>query len=243
MSISILIPCYNESEKIFELVQLLHNLKISLSRESISLNFLLVDNGCTDETFQKLEIVKPDHASCCRTEILQVTENIGYGFGVKSALEVTHGKTVCILPADGKYDFSEVTCLISTYVQTLTRDVLLKGVRSNRNDPVVIQVLSFFYTKLVNVLTGIRVKDVNGLPKIFFNDFTSRDIQLMSNTACLDATLLSLWARKGRRFKELPLNFTQNLEGKTSWSGKRTVTTLKMFQELVRSTLRIRIAL
>ena len=243
MNISILIPCYNESEKIFELIQLLHNLNVSLSRERVSLDFLLVNNGCTDDTFQKLDIVKPDHASCCRIQILQVTENIGYGFGVKSALQVTYGKSVCILPADGKYDFSEVGYLISTYVDSLSQDLLLKGVRSNRNDPIVIQLLSFLYTKLVNLLTGIRVKDVNGLPKIFLNDFTSRDVRLMSNTACLDATLLSLWARKGRGFKELPIIFTQNLEGKTSWSGKRTVTTLKMFQELVRSTLRIRIAL
>ena len=243
MNISILIPCYNESEKIFELIQLLHNLNISLSRENVSLNFLLVNNGCTDDTFQKLDIEKLGHVSCCRIQTLQVTENIGYGFGVKSALEVTHGKTVCILPADGKYDFSEVSYLMSAYVETLTQDVLLKGFRSNRNDPILIQILSFFYTKLVNVLMGIRVKDVNGLPKIFLNDFTSKDSRLMSITACLDATLLSLWARKGRRFKELPLNFTQNLDGKTSWSGKRTVTTLKMFQELVRSTLRIRIAL
>jgi glycosyltransferase involved in cell wall biosynthesis len=243
MNISILIPCYNESKKILELIQLLHNLNISLSRESISLNFLLVDNGCSDDTFRKLDIEKPDHVACCLIQTLQVTENIGYGFGVKSALEATHGKTVCILPADGKYDFTEISYLISTYVGTRSQDVLLKGVRHNRNDPKVIRILSFFYTKLVNVLTGIKVKDVNGLPKIFLNNFTSRDIQLMSNTACLDATLLSLWARKGGRFKELPLNFTQNLEGETSWSGKRTVTTLKMFQELVRSTLRIRIAL
>ncbi len=243
MNISILIPCYNESKKILELIQLLHNLNIALSRESISLNFLLVDNGCSDDTFRKLDIEKPDHVACCLIQTLQVTENIGYGFGVKSGLEATHGKTVCILPADGKYDFTEISFLISTYVGTRSQDVLLKGVRHNRNDPTVIRILSFFYTKLVNVLTGIKVKDVNGLPKIFLNNFTSRDIQLMSNTACLDATLLSLWARKGGRFKELPLNFTQNLEGETSWSGKRTVTTLKMFQELVRSTLRIRIAL
>jgi glycosyltransferase involved in cell wall biosynthesis len=243
MNITILVPCYNESEEILELIQSLHNLNSSLSRESVSLSFLLIDNGCTDDTFQKLDIEEQDHVSCCRIQTLQVTENIGYGFGVKSALEVTHGKTICILPADGKYDFSEVANLMSSYVGALSRDFLLKGVRSGRNDPTTIQILSFFYTKLVNVLTGIHVKDVNGLPKIFYNNFTSSEIHLMSNIACLDATLLYLWARKGGKFKELPLKFTQNLEGKTSWSGKRTVTTLKMFHELVKSTLRIRVAL
>ncbi len=243
MNVTILVPCYNESEEILELVHLLHRLNMALTHQNLSLDFLLVDNGCTDDTFNKLDIEKISHISCCHLQTIRVAENIGYGYGVKSALELTHGKTVCILPADGKYDSLDILNLLQTYAELSSQNVLVKGVRSNRNDPKVIQILSLFYTKLVNALTGIRVRDVNGLPKIFHNDFTFREIQLMSNTACLDATLLFLWARKGRIIKEFPLTFTQNLEGNASWSGKRTITTIKIFQELVRTTLRIRIAL
>jgi glycosyltransferase involved in cell wall biosynthesis len=243
MNISVLVPCYNESEKIFELVQLIHNLKRTLGKDGIHLDFLLVDNGCTDDTFHRFEILKSTHATCCSSQILRVSENIGYGFGVKTALLQSVGKNVCILPADGKYELLDIVHLLRLYFTTFNEGLLLKGLRSKRNDPKSIQVLSFFYSKLVNLLTGVRVKDINGLPKIFHNGFTSHEIGLMSNTACLDATLLYLWSRKGGNFKEHALEFTQNTEGKTSWSGKRTVTALKMFRELVLSSRSIRIDL
>lgn len=197
MNISVLVPCYNESEKIFELVQLLHNLKWTLERDDIHLDCLLVDNGCTDETFHRFETLSFAHVACCSFQILRVSENIGYGFGVKTALLQSMGKKVCILPADGKYELLDIVYLLRRYFTTFNEKLLLKGLRSKRNDPKLIQILSFFYSKLVNLLTGVRVKDINGLPKIFHNGFTSHEIGLMSNTACLDATLLYLWSRKG----------------------------------------------
>jgi glycosyltransferase involved in cell wall biosynthesis len=243
MNISVLVPCYNESEKILELVQLIHNLKLILEKDDIHLDFFLVDNGCTDDTFHRFGALESGHITCCQIQILRVSKNIGYGFGVKTALLQTLGRNVCILPADGKYELLDIVYVLRLYSTTVYEGLLLKGLRSKRNDPRLIQILSLFYSILVNLLTGVRVKDVNGLPKIFHNGFKSNEIDLMSNTACLDATLLYLWSRKGGSFKEHNLKFTQDIAGKASWSGKRTVTALKMFRELVISSRRIRIDL
>jgi glycosyltransferase involved in cell wall biosynthesis len=240
MNISVLVPCYNESARILQLVELLHNLKLILEKNDICLEFLLVNNGCTDDTFEKFSSLESKHANCCQIQILRVDENIGYGFGVKTALHQTLGKKVCILPADGKYELLDIYSLLSMYATSRNEGLLLKGLRFDRNDPKLIQLLSFFYSKLVNLLTGIRVKDVNGLPKVFKNSFVAAEIDLLSNTACLDATLLYLWSRKGGSFQERAITFTQNNDGKASWSGKRTITAIKMFRELVMSSRRIR---
>ena len=243
MKITVLIPCYNESNKVVDLFQLIHSLNFMSRTDFFDLDFLLVDNGCTDDTFLKIENEAFAHISCCQSQTFQIPKNMGYGYGVKSGLVHTHGKNVCILPADGKYGAKDILESTRLFHAIGSSDFLVKGIRINRNDPTVIQLLSFLYTNLVNFLAGARVKDVNGLPKIFCNDFAFNEINLMSNMACFDANLLFLWVRKGRYIKEFPVTFTQNLIGDASWSGKRTITTLKMFWELVRTTLRIRIAL
>lgn len=240
MNISVVIPCYNESEKIVDLIELIHSLTVLSEPYNFNLDFILVDNGCTDDTFDKFQIEALIHLSCCQIQTLHISQNIGYGYGVKSGLMNVRDRNVCILPADGKYESKDIIDSIALFSSTGSRGILVKGMRTNRNDPMIIRILSFIYTQLVNFLTGVRMRDVNGLPKIFFNGFSPNEIDLMSNSACLDATLLFLWSRKGGFTTEFPVKFTQNLEGKASWSGKRTVTTIKMFQELVRTTLSIR---
>lgn len=240
MNISVVIPCYNESEKIVDLIELIHSLTGLSKPYNLHLDFMLVENGCTDDTFDKFEIEALTHLSCCQIQTLHISQNIGYGFGVKSGLMKVRDRNVCILPADGKYGSKDILESIVLFSSTESQGILVKGMRTGRNDPLIIRILSFIYTQLVNLFTGVRMRDVNGLPKIFFNGFSPNEIDLMSNSACFDATLLFLWFRKGGCTTEFPVKFTQNLEGQASWSGKRTITTIKMFQELVRATLRIR---
>ena len=74
--ITIIIPCFNEAESIPELIR-----KLSLINDDF--NFLIVDNGSTDNTlevFKKLNI--PTHISFIKKDI-----NTGYGAGIKYGID------------------------------------------------------------------------------------------------------------------------------------------------------------
>ena len=236
--IVIVIPCFNESSRIVNLVDTIHILSLDLSSGANSLKFLIVNNGCTDDSFDIFERLRPSHALCCNLDVSVIQENQGLGYGIKIGLLQTQNRSVCIIPADGKYAPSEISALIRQYRAFNDSSLLVKGLRIGRNDPFTIRCLSAIYSNLVNILFGTRVKDVNGLPKIFFNDFSNNEIDLLSNNACFDGSLLALWHKKGLRVQEIPLNFQQNLDDSPSWSGKRLLTSLRMLKETVQTLKR-----
>ena len=226
---TILIPCYNEERNIETLFILCEELQNAC--KYLSLEFLFIQNGSTDNTPTLLKTALDKYGSRLKGEILELPKNLGLGFGLKSGFMALPNRFICIIPADGKYSVLDITELLHNFNKLRNPYAMCKGMRVNRNDPVNIQVLSFVYTAWCNLLYRTKVKDVNGLPKIFWNTFTPAEIRNLSNSACIDGSLIGLWSIKGGSFLELNVTFTQKNLGSTSWRGKRLKTSLRMFAE------------
>jgi hypothetical protein len=237
--IKIVVPCFNEEVRISQLIVSLHELAQLAQNNNFSISVMLVNNGCTDATFTTAKRDIERHLICCTFEILNVPVNRGYGFGVKSALQKEYLTTICLIPADGKYNVEDIFKVIKSYQDIQDTSVLVKGLRIQRNDPKSIQILSFFYSFFVRRLLGTLAVDINGLPKLFLNHLQPTEIEILSDNACFDASFLSMWAKKGLRLQEIPVSFTQNLDSTASWSGKRFLVSMRMFREMLQTRKRM----
>ena len=227
--ISVLIPCYNESKNIDALFRLCKSLVV-LNPE-VYFSFCFIENGSIDDTQLALEKHRKSVGSEMNIKLITIPRNLGLGFGLISGLKVLLNQNVCIIPADGKYEAQEISNLINEYVALNNSTSLVKGVRTFRNDPILIRFLSIFYTLWCNVLYGMNSKDINGLPKIFLNSFHIDQLELLSQSACFDGSLLGFWRARGGTMLEIPLKFTQKLDGSSSWTGRKIIVSISMLRE------------
>jgi len=227
--ISVLIPCYNETKNISALFRLCESLVV-LNPE-VDFSFCFIENGSIDDTLLVIEKNRKSVDSEMNIQLITIPQNLGLGFGLISGLKVLLNKNVCIIPADGKYEAQEISNLIGDYTALNNPTLLVKGIRTFRNDPMLIRLLSMFYTLWCNVLYGMNSKDINGLPKIFLNSFQVDQLELLSRSACFDGSLLGFWRARGGTMFEVPLKFTQKLDGSSSWNGRKIKVSMSMLQE------------
>ena len=92
--ISLVIPVYNEEVLIFDLFERVKN-----AMESISENFevIIVDDGSTDSTFEKLEIC---HDRDRRFKVLSLSRNFGHQAAYTAGLNYAKGDFVAMMDGD-----------------------------------------------------------------------------------------------------------------------------------------------
>jgi len=92
--LSVIIPCYNESE-VLQALEV--RLRKCLEELRISWEVIFVDDGSQDSTFQQLAAM---HASESRFKVISLSRNFGHQAALGAGLERAAGKAVGILDAD-----------------------------------------------------------------------------------------------------------------------------------------------
>lgn len=122
MKLSIIIPCYNESENIKklhdELLPVVRGLVPGRSRPGVSeFNFaeiIFVDDGSKDETYEKLEeTFGYVNASDMECRFLRHESNRGLGAAIRTGFANSTGDVILTADSDGTYKFSEIPALLS----------------------------------------------------------------------------------------------------------------------------------
>lgn len=219
---------YNEEGRIEDLFRLVNQLSSSIP--SID-EFVIVNNGSADSTLSEIQHwinIFPE----LNTRLIILEKNCGYGGGLKTGILYSRYETVMLLPADGKYQLRDISNIVVAYQEQDNIDIMLKGIRTRRNDPTQIQILSRLLTRLSNSLFKTKLSDVNGQPKIFNKELIEHRIQILSSNACFDATLCALWHRLGGIFCEREVSFQQN--NQPSWRGKPLKLSFRMAFDLIR---------
>lgn len=96
--VSIIIPCFNESEGIESLRKKLLPVLAKL-RLNGPVELILVDDGSTDDTFVKLKQSFGDHA-----QIVRHLKNRGLSAAIQTGLTHSRGEIICTTDSDCSYD-------------------------------------------------------------------------------------------------------------------------------------------
>lgn len=229
MDITLVVPAYNEQDSIPDLFKVIANLADSVE---FNVSLLLIENGSQDKT-RLLIREKSSEYNKLSVEVLELDVNVGYGGALKHGISRATTPVVLILPADGKYQSSDIKRVCESFIQSGEGWVMVKGKRVSRNDPQSIQVLSKLLTWVTNLLFKTNVWDVNGLPKIFNREFIFEDLPIIPDDACFDVGLLACWRKNGGTFHEVPVDFTQKNLDEASWAGKKIRISIRMFIRIV----------
>ena len=162
--LSIVIPCFNEADNIFPLFKKIEEI---LQKDN-SIEFVIVDNGSTDNTFNNIISTKLYKEK--RIELLKIQDNIGYGHGIMSGVNIAQGQFIGWCHADLQTEPMDVVNAFSSKINNLKKEkCIVKGLRKNRN--IFDSIFTFGMSLFASLVFMKKINDINAQPKLFPRSF------------------------------------------------------------------------
>jgi glycosyltransferase involved in cell wall biosynthesis len=212
LSLSIIIPCYNESKSLPRLFELC---KIAcLDKDDIEIIF--VDNGSIDDSklvFNQLLGLK-DYSFC---KLVSIKKNQGYGNGILTGLSYANGQVLAWTHADLQTNPKDIILAYNSFKDDLlNNNCIVKGVRKGRST------IDNFFTIGMSLLCTLILKqklwDVNAQPKIFHRDFLN-NFKNTPKEFSLDLYLLCVANYTNTEIKTIPVTFSRRKYGEAKGGG------------------------
>ena len=207
MKLSIVIPCYNELDSIDILIDKL----IKILRNDIEV--ILVDNGSTDGTYDKLENLNlPENI-----KVLKIIKNLGYGNGIIQGLKITEGEIISWTHADLQTDPADVIKGYEKYQQDLiNKKCIVKGKRKRRNFSE--QIITLGMSLYCSIILSEKLFDINAQPKLFHRSFINSLAEPPLDFS-LDLYLLYFFKKQKIKINSIPVYFDKRVHGEAKGGG------------------------
>ena len=208
MKLSIIVPCYNESQNIG---LILKRIKEVIKRNDIEV--LLVNNGSTDNSQEVFDKTISDFPFA---RVFKISVNEGYGHGVVSGLKAAKGEFIGYTHADMQTDPSDVIKALEIIEkQKKPTNCYVKGDRKGRAffDQIFTSGMSLFESMYL----GKKLWDINAQPNIFHNSFFKN----LTNTPkdfSLDLFFLYKAQIKNLNIIRFNVTFPERIHGESSWN-------------------------
>ena len=186
--ISIVIPVFNEAEKLLELLKQIRALALNNSE------IIVVDDGSTDGT--------SDVALAGGANVVRHPYNIGNGAAIKSGIRAARGRLLVFMDGDGQHRPEDIPKLIAE-----SRDYhMVVGARAKGSKLRFHRyVANVVYNLLASYVTRFRVKDLTSGFRVLSRRDALRYIDLLPNTFSYPTTLTLAFLRSGLTVKYVPI--------------------------------------
>ncbi|MEK7160105.1 MAG: glycosyltransferase family 2 protein [Patescibacteria group bacterium] len=201
MKLSIIVPVYNEENTILEVISNLEKLVIP----AVSKEVIVVDDGSTDKTREKLKNIKS-------AKIILHQKNQGKGAAVKTGIKNASGDYIIIQDADLEYDPEYIKTLILPIKQRKTEVVY--GTRLKRmphlfGEEKTLQFLTHylgnrFLSLVTSVLYGQWITDMETCYKLFPKNALS-GVKLNARGFEFEPEITAKLIKKGYKILEIPI--------------------------------------
>lgn len=236
ITLSLVIPCYNESAN---LPLLLERCGQVINRNDIEV--MLVDNGSTDNTDEVLKKLLPAYSF---VRNIRVKVNMGYGFGIISGLKKTSGKILAWTHADMQTDPGDALRGLEIFEKSPVADKLfVKGKRYGR--PLADVIFTIGMSLFESCLLLKRTRDINAQPTMFTRAFFE-SWHNPPNDFSLDLYAYYQARRMGLKVKRFEVYFGKRAHGISHWNinwkekykfiGRTVEYSLKLRRELRENT-------
>jgi glycosyltransferase involved in cell wall biosynthesis len=224
VSISAVLPAYNEQEVIAQTVEAVDK---GLARLSDDFEIIVVDDGSRDATAERLAELQVSYP---RLRMVTHPHNRGYGSAVASGFSAATKELVFLTDGDKQFDVAELSEFLP-----LPDDVdLYVGYRQPRADPWIRRFYGWGWNELVRLLFGPTARDVDCAFKLFRREVWERT-HVRSTGATFSAELLVKARHLGFRLRERPVRHYPRPAG--SPTGARPSVIARAFKELFRLRL------
>ena len=207
--ITIVIPCYNEAHSLYNLLDQIKSLKIKC-------NFLLIDNGSTDETASILKnSTLPKNVSYSTKK-----SNSGYGAGIKFGVKKVNTKLVGWMHGDLQQDLN-VLSKIEKNLNILSKPgkknlMAMKGLRTGRS--IVENIFTIGVSITASILFFKKCWDIAVQPNLY----RKRDLYFLDDAPDdhnFEFYVYLKFKMLGGQFFRFNAPFLKRRFGKSSWDN------------------------
>ena len=224
MSISVIIPVYNEETHIENTITEIHE---TLKNSSIKdYEIIVVDDGSTDNT---PEILKK---STLDFQLFRHEQNKGYGSSLKCGIRRSKHEIIAITDADGTYPVQDIPKL---YNEISDCDMVV-GARTKKKVkiPLIRRPAKWLLAKLANYLAETKIPDLNSGLRLFRKTDALRLWGILPKGFSFTTTLTLAMLTNDMQVKFIPIDYMRR-KGKSKIRPIRD--TLNFIQLIVRTVL------
>ncbi len=196
ISVTILLPAYNEEQAIGQTVQRIKELHPDFE-------VLVVDDGSTDNTLQA--------AMDAGASIWPHPYNTGNGAAIKTGLRMARGEWLIMMDADGQHDPADIARLLE-HKDTFDMVVGARGKGSETS--LHRDIANKLYNWFASYITRFNVEDLTSGFRLVRTSTAKQYIYLLPNTFSYPSTLTMAFLRSGRSVKYISIE-TKKRKGKS----------------------------
>jgi SAM-dependent methyltransferase len=204
---SIILPVYKERETF----SILMNALLQKQIEGVKKEIVVIESNSKDGTREQVLLYKDNP----EVKIILQDRPRGKGNAVREGFKHATGDIILIQDADLEYDLNDYEALLEPVMHLKTPFVLgarhggswkMRQFEGQQGLSGILNLAHIFFTTLINILYGQRMKDPFTMYKVFRRDCIW-DLEFESNRFDFDHELVIKLVRKGYTPVEIPVNY------------------------------------
>ncbi len=221
VSISVFFPCYNEEANIRRTVERTLDVLAGLAAD---FEVIIVDDGSSDATGKIADQIARGNE---KVKVVHHATNLGYGSALRSGFAAAVKELVFYTDGDGQFDIGELPSLLPLIRQC----DIVACYRLNRQDRLIRKINGWCWTKLVCLLFGMKICDIDCAFKLYRREIFD-NITMVSTGALISAEILARALRKGYTVTQRPVHHYPRTAGVQTGAKPRVI--LRAFKELLK---------
>lgn len=204
MTLSVVIPAYNEENGIKEIAERVLAVRPALSEVGVDqLELLIVDDGSTDKTAKIAGNIED-------VRLVRHQQNLGYGAALKTGFGCSTGELIGFLDADGTYppEFFPELCKVTIEGAELVVGSRFAGGSSEM--PVTRKIGNRFFATLLSIVGRQKVSDSASGMRVFRRDVLER-IYPLPDGLNLTPVMSTRAIHEGVRIAEVPIPYSERV--------------------------------
>lgn len=208
MLLSIIIPCYNEGEK---LIKNIHAIKEYMQNLNIKYEIICINDGSNDNTKEEM---KKNHFE--NVKFVGYSKNKGKGYAVKTGIKLAVGDRILFMDADLSTDLTAIQEALK-----IDEDIVI-GSRTHPNSKVegktiLRNISSYISNLIIRILTGMKLKDTQCGFKMFKKNIAKFIISKQNiNRWAFDVEYLYIAYVNGINIKEIPVKWSNDRDSRVN---------------------------
>ena len=197
MQISVIIPTFNESKTIHEIIR-------RVEAEKVSDEILVIDDGSTDGTRQALEDINGKGS----LRLIIHERNQGKGAAIRTGIQQARGDVIIIQDADLEYNPKDYPALLKPIEDGIADVVFGSRFLGGPRRPVMFwhMVANRLLTLITNLLYNTILTDMETGYKVFRRE-VAQDLHLLANRFDFEPEFTAKILKRKERLFEVPITF------------------------------------
>jgi glycosyltransferase involved in cell wall biosynthesis len=220
MTISVVLPCYNEEKNIAATVR---DVADWMRAHSLQGEIIVVNDGSTDGTASVLASLESTHKNL---RIIAYSPNRGYGSAVRTGCDSAVSDVIAFMDSDGQFHAKDFDLLLPH----LDSVAFVTGRRRKRADPFMRKLNAKLFGFLNLLILGIWVRDINCAMKVFRRSIWKKIRPTHATGALVNAEIFLNLKRKGIVWKQVDVSHYRRAHG--TQTGAKLSVIVRMFREL-----------